>query len=114
MQGGSPGERELAISLTPEVISRGKATYMTSCAACHGSQGRGDGPAASALAAKPRDHTNGAYMDKLSNAHIFKVVKFGGAMFGYPAMPAQPSLSDEEVKDLIAFVRTLSNTYHLG
>jgi mono/diheme cytochrome c family protein len=111
MQGGSAGERDLAISLAPEAIARGRATYMTSCAACHGSQGRGDGPAAFALAAKPRDHTNGAYMDKLSNAHIFKVVKFGGVIFGYPAMPAQPSLSDEETKDVIAFVRTLSTSY---
>ncbi|MDP4200611.1 MAG: cytochrome c [Bacteroidota bacterium] len=111
MQGSSAGAPDLSISMTPEAVSRGRATYMSSCAVCHGTQGRGDGPAAAALAAKPRDHTNGAYMDKLSNSHIYKVVKFGGVMFGYPAMPAQPSLGDDEIKDLIAFVRTLSSTY---
>jgi mono/diheme cytochrome c family protein len=93
-------------------IARGKATYIETCSPCHGAGGKGDGPAAVALNPKPRDHTNGAYMDKLTNGHIFAVIKQGGASFGYPGMPMQPQLSDEKVKDVIAFVRTLSSTYH--
>jgi hypothetical protein len=50
-------------------------------------------------------------MDKLTNAHLFKVVRYGGQMFGYPTMPAQPSLSDDEIKQVVCYVRTLSDTY---
>ncbi len=93
-------------------VALGKATYIETCGPCHGSSGKGDGPASVALNPKPRDHTNGAYMDKLTNGHIFAVIKLGGAQFGYPGMPMQPQLSDEKVKQVIAFVRTLSSTYH--
>ena len=35
----------------------GKAEYQSSCAACHGADGKGDGPMASALKAHPADLT---------------------------------------------------------
>src|SRR5581483_5880186 len=92
-------------------VELGHATYHMTCAPCHGEGGNGDGPAAVALNPKPRDHTNGAYMDKLSNAHLFYVVRNGGVAYGYPTMPAQPNLSDEEIKEVVAFVRSLSSTY---
>lgn len=102
----------VAINMTPEHIAAGKATYLETCAPCHGAGGKGDGPAAAALNPKPRDHTNGAYMDKLTNGHLFTVIKQGGSSFGYPGMPAQAQLADDTIKNVIAFVRTLSNTYH--
>ncbi|MDP4198644.1 MAG: ABC transporter permease subunit [Bacteroidota bacterium] len=105
------GETAVTIDRSPEHIALGKATYHTTCAPCHGEGGKGDGPAAAALNPKPRDHTNGAYMDKLTNAHIFQVVKQGGAAFGYPTMPAQPQMADDTIKNVIAFVRSLSSTY---
>ena len=107
----APAEVNLAIDLSPAHVALGKATYHTTCAPCHGESGKGDGPAAIALNPKPRDHSNGAYMDKLSNDHIFKVITQGGAAFGYPTMPAQPTLKDDTVKNVIAFVRSLSTTY---
>jgi mono/diheme cytochrome c family protein len=104
-------EAALAVDLSPEHVALGKATYHTTCAPCHGETGKGDGPAAAALNPKPRDHSNGVYMDKLTNQHIFTVVKQGGAAFGYPTMPAQPALADDTVKNVIAYVRSLSATY---
>ncbi len=100
------------VDMSERSIAFGKATYIETCAPCHGAGGKGDGPAAAALNPRPRDHTNGAYMDKLTNGHIFSVVKMGGAPFGYPGMPAQPQLSDDNIKHVIAFVRSLSSTYH--
>jgi cytochrome c oxidase cbb3-type subunit 2 len=37
------------------------AAYRERCAVCHGSTGRGDGPAAGLLAPRPRDFTSGRY-----------------------------------------------------
>jgi mono/diheme cytochrome c family protein len=110
MAGGSSDE-SFKVVMTPEAISAGHILYQQDCSACHGMTGQGNGPAAVALATKPRDHTNGAYMDKLSNRHLYNVIKMGGSMYGFPAMPAQPQLKDEEIGQLIAYVRTLSNNY---
>lgn len=43
---------------TDELISKGKETFTTICASCHGEDGRGDGPASTALNPKPRDFTS--------------------------------------------------------
>jgi len=99
---------DFAVDMSPANIALGHATYHTTCAPCHGEGGKGDGPAAIALNPKPRDHTNGAYMNKLTNAHLMQVIKGGGAQFGYPGMPAQPQLADDTVKNVIAFVRSLA------
>ena len=104
----APAGPDLVIDMSPANIAAGKGTYEVTCAPCHGANGKGDGPAAAALNPKPRDHTNGAYMNKLTNQHIFDVIKGGGAQFGYPGMPAQPQLADDTVKNVIAFVRSLA------
>ncbi len=109
--GTSTSESALEIPMTADVIAKGHTIYENTCSPCHGVNGKGDGPAAAAFNPKPRDHSNGAYMDKLSNRHIFNVVRYGGQMYGYPTMPAQPQLSDDQIEQVVAFVRTLSNTY---
>lgn len=89
-------------------VEKGKALYLTTCAPCHGKEGKGDGPAAANLTPKPRDHSKGDYMSKLADEHIGKVIKQGGGFAGFPNMPAQPQLKTEDINALIAFVRTLS------
>lgn len=42
-------------------LARGRATYFKHCVACHGQEGRGDGPTAIASATPPRDFTLGVY-----------------------------------------------------
>ncbi len=104
-------ETPFDVAMTPDNIVKGDSLYQHTCAPCHGPRGKGDGPASVALNPKPRDHSNGAYMDKLTNRHIHDVVKNGGAAFGYPTMPGQPQLTEEQIAQAIAFVRTLSPTY---
>ncbi len=104
----APASADIVIDMSPANIALGKATYETTCAPCHGAGGKGDGPAAVALNPKPQDHTNGAYMNTLTNEHIFTVIKGGGAPFGKPGMPPQPQLADDTIKNLIAFVRSLA------
>jgi mono/diheme cytochrome c family protein len=107
----APTMADFKVDMSADHIAAGHSIYHTTCAPCHGEGGKGDGPAAIALNPKPRDHTNGAYMDKLTNAHLYEVITKGGAAFGYPTMPGQPQLVDDSIKNVIAFVRSLSKTY---
>jgi cytochrome c oxidase cbb3-type subunit III len=87
----------------------GKKLYGQYCALCHGQSGKGDGPGAANLNPKPRDHTDKEYMSKLSDDDLLKVIKNGGASIGKsPLMPPWGgALKDDQIKDVIAYVRTL-------
>ncbi|OGU27094.1 MAG: hypothetical protein A2057_06910 [Ignavibacteria bacterium GWA2_35_9] len=43
---------------TDELIAKGKETFTTVCTSCHGEDGKGDGPASTALNPKPRNFIN--------------------------------------------------------
>lgn len=90
-------------------VEQGKKLYGQFCASCHGQSGKGDGPAAAALNPKPRDHTNKEYMSQMSDEEMLNVIKNGGASVGKsPLMPPWgASIKDEQVKDIIAYIRTL-------
>lgn len=90
-------------------VDQGKKLYGQFCASCHGQSGKGDGPAAAALNPKPRDHTDKEYMSKLSDEDMLKVIKNGGASVGKsPLMPPWgASLKDDQIKDIVAYIRTL-------
>jgi mono/diheme cytochrome c family protein len=45
--------QEKSVPAVPPDVASGKLTYMDYCAACHGADGRGQGPAASALKTPP-------------------------------------------------------------
>jgi mono/diheme cytochrome c family protein len=90
-------------------LEAGKKLYETRCAVCHGPDGKAATPAAQALNPKPRDHTDGAYMNALSNEHLAKVIKEGGAAVGKsPLMPPQADLTAQQLEDVIAYVRSLA------
>lgn len=64
---------------------------------------------------KPRDHTDGAYMNPLTAEHLLKVIKNGGAAVGKaPTMPAHTDLNDQQIQDVIAFVRAIANPPYKG
>jgi mono/diheme cytochrome c family protein len=88
----------------------GASIYRTNCSPCHGLTGKGDGPASGALNPKPRDHTDGNYMNSLSDEHLFTVITKGGASVKRSSlMPAWGGqLSDEEIREVIKHVRSLA------
>lgn len=92
-------------------VARGKATYEMYCAACHGTSGKGDGPAAATLPTKPADHSDGNIMNAISNDDLLKTIKEGGAAIGKSSlMPAWgATLNDDQIRDVIAFVRSLAD-----
>jgi protein SCO1/2 len=88
----------------------GREPYARFCATCHGSKGDGDGPLARALVLAPARHSDAAYMAGLSDDYLLRLLREGGAAFGKsPLMaPWGRNLSDEQLLDIIAFMRTLA------
>lgn len=88
----------------------GKAKYDTLCIGCHGTGGKGDGPAAGGLNPKPQDHTNGKHMNTLTDQSLFDIIKNGGVgVKKSPLMPAWGNtLKDDDVWNLAAYIRSLA------
>lgn len=97
-----------APAVTAEVLEKGRAVYKANCIACHGESGKGDGPAGGAMKPAPRDHTDRAYMDTLTDKNIADVIQMGGAIKGKPLMPSNPQLRGADLDALVAYVRSLS------
>jgi mono/diheme cytochrome c family protein len=92
----------------PPNATRVQRMYLGLCATCHGSDGRGSWRAALFLI-RPGDLGDAAHMSAQSDQYLFEIVKSGGAPLGRPGMPAfGGSLSDDDLRRLVAYVRTLS------
>jgi mono/diheme cytochrome c family protein len=89
-------------------MAAAKQNYETYCASCHGSSGKGDGPAAATLATHPAQFSDCAMMAEMSHDSMFNVIKNGSAAAGLSKdMPAWGAgFDDDEIHDLVAFLMT--------
>jgi len=89
---------------------RGMRLFSHYCVVCHGDQGAGDGFNAYNLDPPPRDLTDAAYQDAISDETLKEVVAQGGrGMNKSILMPAYgQTLSREQIEDLVAYLRTLA------
>jgi len=62
--------------------AEGRKLYGSYCATCHGDKGKGDGVAAGSLPVKPKDHTDGATMNQLTDQFLGDVITKGGGGMG--------------------------------
>jgi mono/diheme cytochrome c family protein len=93
----------------------GKTAFNTNCASCHGESGKGDGPVGAALQPPPRDFTKAEFKFDTdgdgkpgTDADLKNVITQGaGAFGGSPLMAPWPSLSETDVANLIAHIRSL-------
>lgn len=87
----------------------GKVHYEYYCALCHGKTGDSDGFNAYNLRTPPTRHTDPILMGTLSDTQIQRIIKEGGGALGRsPQMPPWGGvLSDREIADVTAFIRTL-------
>ena len=93
----------------------GKVAFEANCSSCHGLTGKGDGPVGQLLTPPPRDFSVGDFKldtdkdgETGTDADIRNVIKKGAAEFGgSPLMAPLPAISDGEVENIIAYIRTL-------
>ena len=90
------------------VSEQAQKMFMTVCATCHGSDGSGNGPAAESLSVKPRNYTDTAWQESVTDDELKKIILEGGQAVGKsPLMPGNPQLRDQpEVLDgLVQIIR---------
>jgi high-affinity iron transporter len=85
-----------------------QALFEQRCAACHGPTGMGDGPAAAALQPPPQPFRKALKIR--DDAWIAKIISKGGPSVGLPpSMPAFSSLKDDQVKELVEYIKGLGH-----
>lgn len=118
----SPGERDITLARAPaeaktmanpfpvsdEILLEGERIYQTkgTCFTCHGTSGRGDGPAGLELNPRPRNFTNPRFHELRTDGELFWVIRNGSPgtrMFSY-----SPSvITEDEAWKVIHYIRTI-------
>ena len=80
----------------------GKPLYQAHCALCHGETGQSDGPASASYDPKPAALTTGAAAAQ-TDGELFLVTKNGKGK-----MPPTKRLTDEQIWQVVSYVRTLA------
>ncbi|MEZ5564874.1 MAG: c-type cytochrome [Gammaproteobacteria bacterium] len=90
---------------------RGAALHLKDCAECHGVDGKAEVLVAH-MDTPPRDQSDATYMKTLPDEYLYLAICRGGEGVGKNIiMPAWGDvLSDQDIKDLIAQIRTFSGT----
>lgn len=89
----------------PSDLDRGKALYTRLCQPCHGNKGDGQGPEAGSLATPPADfHRVRSFLK--SDEELLRTIEHGVVFSPMHAWRGQ--LTDEEMQDVLAYVRLLS------
>ncbi len=95
-------------------VVAGQALYRAACQSCHGEEGKGDGPASADMPLNPRDFGTGQFKfdtdadGTWSDADLENVIRNGAAVYGgSPLMAPWPNLSESDLDNLIAFIRSL-------
>lgn len=88
-----------------EAQERGRELYLEHCALCHGENADGHGPRRGSLSSLPRDYTDSAWRRRTSPRQVFVAIREG---VQGTAMPAWPTLGDDQIWDLVAYVLSVA------
>jgi len=94
---------EVTVPALDGVAMRGEAAFNDSCAACHGKNAAGRngmGPPLVHIIYEPNHHSDGAFFFAAANGVRSHHWQFGN-------MPPVEGVSEDEVRDIVAYVRTL-------
>lgn len=86
----------------PDDVGNGKAVYGETCVFCHGKKGKGEIPGVPDLTRKkgPLSKTDLELFHNISDGF-----ESPGSSMAMPARGGNPDLSDEDVHDLVAYLR---------
>ena len=94
----------MAVSALTAGAADAKATYDKECAKCHGKDGKGQTMMGKRLGAK--DYTDPKVQEEMKDEAAFKAIKEGlKSKSGKKLMGPAEGLSDQEIKDLVAYMR---------
>jgi len=94
----------LALAIVPTLRAADvKALYEKECAKCHGTDGKGDTKMGKKVGVQ--DYTDAKVQGKMKDDEMAKIIKEGKKDGDKTKMKAFDSLSDEEVKALVAYIR---------
>jgi cytochrome c553 len=95
----------LAVSALAAKAADAKETYEKDCAKCHGADGKGETKMGKKYACK--DYTDAKVQAELKDEAAIKAIKEGYKdKDGKVVMKPAEGLSDDEVKGLVAYMRT--------
>ena len=95
----------IAVSALSASAADAKATYEKDCAKCHGADGKGDTKMGKKLGAK--DYTDAKVQAEMKDDAAFKATKEGlKDKDGKTLMKPAEGLSDDDIKALVAYMRT--------
>lgn len=86
-------------------LKAGATLYDNNCAACHGDEGKGDGPQARFLSPRPADLTAAKLKHGDSDQDLFNTISKG--VDGTAMNPWARSLKEDEIHALVAYVQSL-------
>ncbi len=76
------------------------------CATCHGANGDGRGPMSDMFDPAPRNFACAQTINGIPDGQLFWIIRFGSPK---TSMPPHPALSDEQVWQLVAYLRRLAD-----
>ncbi len=80
------------------------ATDRFACATCHGDKGQGNGEMAKQYDPRPSNFSCAGTFNGITDGQLFWIIRFGSTG---TAMPAHANFSDEQIWQLVAYVRVL-------
>jgi mono/diheme cytochrome c family protein len=107
---GSAAAKALKNPVAADAVSvdTGKGIFSKRCAACHGLQGKGDGPGAAMMKeVKPANLADAKWDHGGSDGEIFTTIKNGvGPKFDMDAWDGR--IPDKDIWNLVNYIKTLS------
>lgn len=102
-------------TISAATLSKGREAYMHYCYACHGMEGKGDGPAAKGLRPPPRDFTAGTGIIKFSKTpdglpndeDLARIIR--GGLSGTAMLPWD--VPDDLLYPIVHYIKSLMPEY---